>query len=381
MNRMVLDPEFANYNVGPVMYHHQQLRMTDRQTTDWAPTTDDVVVVIFLALLVCVVVPSFIFIHLWTCKGGIKATAPELVSHAESQHEHEKTVFQRVVMPFFTPQILFASAYMFCTAVWNSACQVMVDHWTFYVQMHAAEASTSAIEVLPDIGFYLLPHMKSVYHLADAWNAAELIITAVAFIIFHPGRAKIFKRFCFLQGTMFILRSVTIVVTLLPNPYKMCVLHPERTESFIAEGLKVMGGSRYTCGDVMYSGHSVNMTIMNLVWQEYYPASWRSAALVRSLWWMINIGGLLMCVTTHFHYTVDVIIGSVLACLFWALYHRIIRYPKLLAYEDGFIGAFLYWYECGSDWWPPPAKSGKPGKQADDCGVELAEGYSRLISS
>lgn len=372
MNKFVLDPEYADYHSSPVMYgHHQQLRMTDRQTTDWAPTTDDVAVVIFLALLVCVVVPSFIFIHLWTCK----ATSPELIPHMESHCEHEKSYFRRVVVPFFTPQTLFAACYLFCTAVWNSACQVMVDHWTFYEQMHAVEASTN--EVLPDIGFYLLPHIKSVHHIADTWNAAELVITAAIFLTLHPARAKILKRFCFLQGTLFMLRSVTIVVTLLPNPYKLCVLHPERAESFIAEGLKVMGGSRYTCGDVMYSGHSVNMTIMNLVWQEYYPSSWRSAALVRSLWWMINIGGLLMCVTTHFHYTVDVLIGSVLACLLWALYHRTIRYPKLLAYEDGFIGAFLFWYECGSDC----QLSAESRKEDNECTKELCDVSGRFISS
>lgn len=333
--------------------HQSLMRVTNRQTTDWAPTTDDMAVVIFLVLLVCVVMPSFIFIlyvYPWTCKSAKR----ELTFPSDS--ELEKSRVRRVVMPYLTPQVAFAAIYLFSCSVWNSACQVMVDHWTFYQQLHAAEITSV---VLPDIGFHLLPHLKTP-NLADVYNAGMLATTVAIFQLFHPLRAKLLKRFCLLQGTLFMLRSITIVVTLLPNPYHSCVLHPARDESFIAEGLKVMGGSRTTCGDVMYSGHSVNMTLMNLFWQENYPSHWRTAAFVRSFWWLVNIVGLIVCVTTHFHYTVDVLIGPVLTCLFWALYHRTIKYPHILAAEGELLGSFLLWFE--SEWSPgrlSPCRKGK----------------------
>merc|ERR1712188_242050 len=104
------------------------------------------------------------------------------------------------------------------------------------------------------------------------------------------------------------------MVTYLPNPYELCELNPLEDESYIIEALKVMTGKRFTCGDVMYSGHSVNMTIMNLAWQQYVPQHWRAAPVLRVCWWLANIGGLLTCVATHFHYSADVLLGFSISC-------------------------------------------------------------------
>lgn len=78
----------------------------------------------------------------------------------------------------------------------------------------------------------------------------------------------------------------------------------------------------------MYSGHSVNMTLMNLIWQEYLPRTWAITPFLRVLWWLLNIGGLLCCVATHFHYSVDCYLGFVVASSFWTIYHLALNVPR-----------------------------------------------------
>jgi hypothetical protein len=115
--------------------------------------------------------------------------------------------------------------------------------------------------------------------------------------------------------------------------------------------MKVMMGMRFTCGDVMYSGHSVNMTLMNLVWQEYMPAHWRGKALLRVVCWLANIGGLLTCVATHFHYSADCLLGFSISCCFFHLYHLGLKVPRPAVGEEAdstsccCLTRFFFWFE------------------------------------
>lgn len=216
-------------------------------------------------------------------------------------------------------------------------CQAVVDHWTFFNEFHVADTQFSDPAkrlTLPDLGFHLLPHVTT-EHIADHWNVFMIIATfAVWFPALGHFRARALQRFCLIQGLCFLVRSFSILITFLPNPYQSCALNPARDESFFIQGLKVMGGQRFTCGDVMYSGHSVNMTLMNLIWQEYLPRTWAITPFLRVLWWLLNIGGLLCCVATHFHYSVDCYLGFVVASSFWTIYHLALKLPRDVVWKD-----------------------------------------------
>ena len=136
------------------------------------------------------------------------------------------------------------------------------------------------------------------------------MLTAFVFLILHPKRAEILKRFCLLQGLVFLLRTMTITVrtcstrwiqyiseihsfgvyfsiflslfecifwilqvTLLPNPYKNCKVRSQsstlETSVFLEAFLILHGFRKNTCSDVFFSGHAANVTLLCLVWLFY----------------------------------------------------------------------------------------------------------------
>jgi len=255
----------------------------------------------------------------------------------------DRKAVHEFLAPILTKKTAFVMGWVVVTGIWNSTVQAAVDHWTFFNEYHVVDTSFSNPanrRALPDLGFHLLPYIATP-HIADHWNAIMIVPT---FLIMFPAlgnfRARVLQRFCLIQGLCFLVRSFSILMTFLPNPYESCALNPARDESFVMEGLKVMRGERFTCGDVMYSGHSVNMTLMNLVWQQYLPKEWTMTPYLRAFWWILNIGGLLCCVSTHFHYSVDCYLGFIVACSFWAIYHLALKVPRS---QDGKEGRLLGW--------------------------------------
>lgn len=269
---------------------------------------------------------------------------------------------------FNSPQFLAGLAWCSCCAWLNCLSQVYVD------KMHWAHFKEGQNKPLPDIGFALLPRIN-VSHLPDVWNELLVIGTLLPLILFHPSKVKIMRRFAAVQGTCFLLRSVTIVATILPNPYDTCVNTSREDEVPFVEAFKVMLGMRFTCGDVLYSGHAANFTLMALIWQEYgrryfedpekakrsslplqyvgssvieeetpqypkYTREWYTSHFFPRLFWAIAVVGYFIIIACRFHYTVDVVVGIVVVAKQWGLYHMVIRTPKLLERVP-----LLQWYE------------------------------------
>ena len=265
----------------------------------------------------------------------------------------------------------FLTALVFCTfcAWWNCLSQIYVD------KMHWAHFKAGDSRTLPDIGFILLPHIEMA-HLPDVWNGMIVLGTLLPVLLFHPGKVKIMRRFAAVQGTCFLLRSITIMATILPNPFDACVNASRDDEIPALEAIKVMLGLRHTCGDVLYSGHAANFTLMALIWQEYgpgyvagqnhplgasilprtfsssevsedehqmepYSKEWLACKFFPGIFWAVALLGYFIIIACRFHYTVDVLVGIVVVLKQWGLYHMVIRTPKLLAKVP-----FLQWLEC-----------------------------------
>ncbi|KAF4693059.1 hypothetical protein FOZ63_023449 [Perkinsus olseni] len=230
-------------------------------------------------------------------------------------------------------------------------------------------------ELLPDLGFYLFPRIE-ILHLADYWNVSMAVGTMVPVVLFHPERRKVILRFLAIQGSVFLLRSATIIVTLLPQPYPLCVNGSSPDENVFIEAVKIVLGIRITCGDLLFSGHTANLTLMALIWSEYgygflavdattrgYSALGGSnrgqvgrrhrggpvlhfvfRRLLPLLWWAAAISGYFVIVATRFHYTVDVLVAIIIVTKQWGLYHMYIRTPRIMRR----LG-FLRWYEQKQD--------------------------------
>lgn len=285
----------------------------------------------------------------------------------------------------------FASKQFVAGLIWavlcgyvNSLSQVYVDrrHWAHFTH--------GEYKPLPDIGFVLLPELN-VARLPDIYNLLIVVGTMFPVLIFHPHKVKVFRRYAAIQGTCFLLRSLTIMATILPNPYSECIDSTPVDEIPFLEAFRVMAGLRITCGDVLYSGHAANFTLMAMIWQEYgktftdyathplspvpaghifsqlelgipvatpmhldqsavdsvvqqptdkYSHQWFVSTFFPRLFWSLAVVGYMIIIACRFHYTVDVLVGIVVVAKQWGLYHMIIRTPRLLVNVP-----FLQWYE------------------------------------
>ena len=121
-----------------------------------------------------------------------------------------------------------------------------------------------------------------------------------------------------------------------------------------SSALLIVAWQRVTCADVLYSGHTVNLTICALIWDEYShekdaliidtdtewdlfetccrnrPLVNRAGYLMRPTFmkvfmWVFCLVGFIVIIATKFHYTVDVFLGAVITIFVWKFYHSHIR--------------------------------------------------------
>lgn len=128
------------------------------------------------------------------------------------------------------------------------------------------EDDMDKILTLPDLGFDLFPYMPYA-SLPDTLVGLMMGITIFRFML-TSMRATIFRRWMLALGTLFLIRSLSIVSTLLPNPFKSCEYNPP-SSNWLVQAFMILTGQLTTCADTLFSGHSVNATLTALVWQHY----------------------------------------------------------------------------------------------------------------
>jgi hypothetical protein len=78
---------------------------------------------------------------------------------------------------------------------------------------------------------------------------------------------------------MFLLRALTIVATILPNPFTDCIPEVHFYYKLFSslqklgnpwiEAFRILVGQLITCNDVLFSGHTVNLSLCALAWHQY----------------------------------------------------------------------------------------------------------------
>jgi hypothetical protein len=181
------------------------------------------------------------------------------------------------------------------------------------IQVWTDEVNPGYDKILPDIGFMTLPHLKNEW-ISDVYIHSLLIIVIIR-IIFTKYKEVAFRRFFWITGLLYLFRSFTISFTILPTPYHGCTLQKHENPLLIA--LKVISAQHSTCGDVMYSGHTMILTTSALLWQLYT----NDHIIIKILIWLLSFIGMLIIISTHFHYSDDVIIAFLLTLALYIIYH------------------------------------------------------------
>ena len=177
---------------------------------------------------------------------------------------------RRVVSLFVT------MAFTFCCVYFNCVMQVIAQRRADKLlqgPIKLPRYNTSSIRKLPDLGFDYFEKLDSPAqrNFPDQWLGIIAGLTLIRFSL-TPMRLTIFRRWWFCLGMLFLLRGVTIIVTLLPNPFYQCVRkgwEQGLTDNVFIGGFNVMFGNASTCADVLYSGHTLNITLLALVWHQY----------------------------------------------------------------------------------------------------------------
>ncbi|XP_021179873.2 sphingomyelin synthase-related protein 1 isoform X2 [Fundulus heteroclitus] len=124
---------------------------------------------------------------------------------------------------------------------------------------------------LPDIFLDSVPRIPWAFVMAEACGLI-LCYMFLLILLLHKHRSILLRRLCSLMGTVFLLRCCTMFVTSLSVPgqhLKCASLSYGDTWGKIQRALAIWSGfgmtltGVQTCGDYMFSGHTVVITLLN----------------------------------------------------------------------------------------------------------------------
>lgn len=204
---------------------------------------------------------------------------------------------------------------------------------------------------LPDV---VLDHITAV-----DWglSVSEVLIvictnTAMLVLVFHRHRFIVMRRLFLLLGILYLMRSITMYVTVLPVASQTYYCSPKAnvTSSFLVVrrvlqllsgfGLSINGQHTY-CGDYIYSGHTVILVMSYLVIREYTP---KRCYLVHWTACLCALTGVIMVLIARGHYTVDVLIAYFITTrLFW-MYHTMANNTTLKQSGPNNFLSRVWWY-------------------------------------
>ncbi|MED6260396.1 sphingomyelin synthase [Ataeniobius toweri] len=203
---------------------------------------------------------------------------------------------------------------------------------------------------LPDKFFDLFDRREWAFSICEI-NGMLLVGLWLIQWILLKHRSIIGRRFFFIVGTLYLYRCITMYITTLPVPGMHFKCSPKllgnweaqmrRIMKMIAGGGLSITGSHSMCGDYLYSGHTVMLTLTFLFIKEYSP---------RRFWYYhwfclaLSAFGIFCILLAHDHYTVDVVVAYFITTrLFW-WYHTMANQQSLKETSQSNLLSRVWWY-------------------------------------
>ncbi|KAM9365336.1 phosphatidylcholine:ceramide cholinephosphotransferase 1-like isoform 1-T2 [Pholidichthys leucotaenia] len=203
---------------------------------------------------------------------------------------------------------------------------------------------------LPDKFFDLFNRVEWAFSICEIIGMLLVILWLIQWVLLKH-RSIIGRRFFFIVGTLYLYRCITMYITTLPVPGMHFKCSPKllgnwevqtrRIMKMIAGGGLSITGSHTMCGDYLYSGHTVMLTLTYLFIKEYCPK--------RFWWyhwicWMLSVVGVFCILLAHDHYTVDVVVAYFITTrLFW-WYHSMANQQSLKKVSQSNPFSRVWWY-------------------------------------
>lgn len=203
---------------------------------------------------------------------------------------------------------------------------------------------------LPDKFFDLFDRVEWAFSICEI-NGMLLVGLWLIQWILLKYRSIIGRRFFFIVGTLYLYRCITMYITTLPVPGMHFKCSPKllgnweaqtrRIMKMIAGGGLSITGSHTMCGDYLYSGHTVMLTLTYLFIKEYSP---RRFWWYHWICWTLSAVGIFCILLAHDHYTVDVVVAYFITTrLFW-WYHTMANQQSLKETSQSNPFSRVWWY-------------------------------------
>ncbi|CAF98609.1 unnamed protein product, partial [Tetraodon nigroviridis] len=216
--------------------------------------------------------------------------------------------------------------------------------------VHERVPSKEHTPPLPDKFFDLFDRVEWAFSICEI-NGLVLVALWLIQWLLLKHRSIIGRRFFFIVGTLYLYRCITMYITTLPVPGMHFKCSPKllgdweaqtrRIMKMIAGGGLSITGSHTMCGDYLYSGHTVMLTLTYLFIKEYSS---------RRLWWYhwfcwtLSAVGIFCILLAHDHYTVDVVVAYYITTrLFW-WYHTMANQQSLKGTSQSNPFSRVWWY-------------------------------------
>lgn len=231
--------------------------------------------------------------------------------------------------------------------VWKTAIAlgyVFLVTWVTAVVMvivHDKVPDMKKYPPLPDLFLDNVPHIPWAFDMCEI-TGSFLMAIWTGVLLFHKHRFILLRRFFALAGTVFLLRCFTMLITSLSVPGSHLKCEPrsyppaddlahwgrrlqQAYDIWSGAGMSVRGVR--TCGDYMFSGHTVALTLLNFFITEYTS---RNLYLLHILTWVMNMFGIFFILAAHEHYSIDVFIAFYITSRLFLYYHTLSNNQALM---------------------------------------------------
>ncbi|XP_074089008.1 sphingomyelin synthase-related protein 1 isoform X2 [Macrotis lagotis] len=258
----------------------------------------------------------------WLCNGELPHDCDGLVTDLNSdQYQYmngKNKHMARRLDPEYWKTIL-SCVYVFIVFGFTSFIMVIV---------HERVPDMQTYPPLPDIFLDSVPRIPWAFAMTEVCGVILCYIWLLVLLL-HKHRSILLRRLCSLMGTVFLLRCFTMFVTSLsvPGQHLQCsgklygsVWEKLHRAFAIWSGFGMTLTGVHTCGDYMFSGHTVVLTMLNFFVTEYTPRNWN---FLHTLSWVLNLFGIFFILAAHEHYSIDVFIAFYITTRLFLYYHTL----------------------------------------------------------
>jgi len=178
--------------------------------------------------------------------------------------------------------------------------------------------------------------------------------TAVFVILMHSHRTIILRRIWLVLGLLYYYRALTMCVTVLPKADQTytcmpktprnettAMMYVQRVLTIISGGGLSINGKHVFCGDYIFSGHTMTLTLGYLAIKQYSP---RRFILLHWASFLAALCGVIFLLLARGHYTIDVLLAYYVSSRLWWIYHT-------LAHNDTLKKAGPHNHLANLCWW------------------------------